>query len=187
MWKADIAKAYQLLPVHPHWQLKQINVIDGTSHVDRNLVFGSSASAAIFIAFNSLVTWIALNIGGIKHMATYVDDSSGCNLASNTMFYAPYGKDIPHGQTVLLSLWDALGIPHKEKKQVSSAPLTVIGISIDPNAMTLTLPLEARKCLLEQPMLSLLNIKQCLLALKCHASTPLISIHPKKGSFGHSL
>ena len=83
-------------------------------------------------------------------MATYVDDSSGCNLASDTAFYAPYGKDMPHGQTVLLSLWDALGIPHKEKKQVSGAPLTVIGISVDPNAMTLTLPLEARKRLLEE-------------------------------------
>ena len=62
MWKADIAEAYRLLPVHPHWQLKQINIVDGVCHVDRNLAFGSSASAAIFIAFNSLVTWIALNV-----------------------------------------------------------------------------------------------------------------------------
>ena len=83
-------------------------------------------------------------------MATYVDDSSGCNLAGDTAFYAPYGKDMPRGQTALLSLWDTLGIPHKEKKQVSGAPLTVIGISVDPNTMTLTLPLEARERLLEE-------------------------------------
>ncbi len=31
-----------------------------------------------------------------------------------------------------------------------------------------------------QPMLSLLNIKQCLLAFKCHASSPRVSIHPQK-------
>ena len=34
-----------------------------------------------------------------------------------------------------------------------------------------------------QPMLSLLNIKQCLLAFKCHASSPLVSIHPQKRKF----
>ena len=32
-------------------------------------------------------------------------------------------------------------------------------------------------------MLSLLNIKHCLLAFKCHASSPLISIHPPKRKF----
>ncbi len=34
-----------------------------------------------------------------------------------------------------------------------------------------------------QPMLSLLNIKQCLLAFKCDTSSPLINIHPLKGKF----
>ncbi len=33
---------------------------------------------------------------------------------------------------------------------------------------------------LMQPMLSLLNIKQCLLAFKCDTSSPLINIHPPK-------
>ena len=32
-------------------------------------------------------------------------------------------------------------------------------------------------------MLSLLNIKQCLLAFKCHASSPLVSIYPQKRKF----
>ncbi len=34
-----------------------------------------------------------------------------------------------------------------------------------------------------QPMLSLLNIKQCLLAFKCDTSSPLINIHPLKRKF----
>ncbi len=150
MWKADVAEAYRLLPMHPHWQLKQANIVDGSYYIDRNLAFGSFASAAIFIAFNSLVSWIAVNVCGIDHLGTYVDDSSGCNLAGDVLFYAPYGRDLPRHQVTLLNLWDVLGIPHKEKKQVSGAPLTVIGINVDPNAMTLTLPGESRQKLIEE-------------------------------------
>ncbi|KJA19287.1 hypothetical protein HYPSUDRAFT_143936 [Hypholoma sublateritium FD-334 SS-4] len=150
MWKADIAEAYCLMPMHPHWQLKQTNIVDGTCYVDRNLAFGSSASAAIFIAFNSLVSWIAMNVRGVERLATYIDDSSGCNLAGDVLFYKPYGRYFPRDQTVLLNLWDSIGIPHKERKQVFGAPLTVIGISVDPNAMTLTLPSEARLRLLKE-------------------------------------
>jgi len=27
MWKSDIAEAYWLMPLHPFWQIKQINTI----------------------------------------------------------------------------------------------------------------------------------------------------------------
>lgn len=91
-----------------------------------------------------------MNICGIERLATYVDDSSGCNLAGDTTYYEPYDRLMPRDQTTLLDLWDSLGIPHKEKKQVSGTPLPIIGISVDPNAMTLTLPLEARQRLLEE-------------------------------------
>ncbi|KJA17148.1 hypothetical protein HYPSUDRAFT_103828, partial [Hypholoma sublateritium FD-334 SS-4] len=80
----------------------------------------------------------------------YVDDLSGCDLAGNITFYPPYDKYLPHHQVMLLNLWDSLGIPHKEKKQVFGSPLMVIGISVNPNAMTLMLPSEARERLLEE-------------------------------------
>lgn len=105
---------------------------------------------AIFIAFNSLVSWIEKNICGIECLATYVDDLSHCNLAGDTTYYEPYDKMLPCNQTTLLDLWDSLGIPHKEKKQVSGTPLPIIGISVDPNAMTLMLPIEAQQRLLEE-------------------------------------
>src|SRR6202522_4168731 len=47
-------------------------------------------------------------------------------------------------------LWDELGIPHKERKQVHGSPLTIIGIDVDANLMTLTLPQEARNRLLTE-------------------------------------
>ena len=77
VWKSDIAEAYRLMPLHPHWQLKQINTVDGLHYVDRNMTFGNSSSTGIFISFNSLVAWIAKNRRGIRNLATYMDDSSG--------------------------------------------------------------------------------------------------------------
>ena len=150
LWKSDIADAYRLLPVSPFWQIKQIVTVDGERYVDRNLAFGSSASCGIFISFNSLVAWIAKNERGVGYLANYVDDSSGCDLTGNTLFYEPYGKFLPANQTKLLCLWDDLGIPHKPHKQVFGSPLVIIGIEVNPNLMTLTLPKDATERLLEE-------------------------------------
>ena len=144
LWKSDIADAYRLLPMHPYWQVKQIVTVDGQRYVDRNLTFGDSASPGIFISFNSLVAWIAKYVKGLPYLADYVDDSSGCNLTGDTQYYEPYKLHMPTHQTQLLLLWDELGIPHKPHKQVSGSPLVIIGIEVDPNRMTLTLP-EASK------------------------------------------
>lgn len=150
MWKSDIAEAYRLMPMSPFWQIKQINTVDGLRYVDRNLAFGSSASAAIFISFNSLVAWIAKYVKGFKYLTNYVDDSSGCDITGNTLWYEPYNQELPSHQTQLLELWDELGIPHKPHKQVSGSPLTIIGIDIDPNKMTFTLPPASRVRLLDE-------------------------------------
>jgi hypothetical protein len=150
MWKSDIAEAYRLMPMSPFWQIKQVNTVDGIRYIDRNLAFGSSASPAIFISFNSLVAWIAKYVKNFDYFANYVDDSFGCDLAGKTLYYEPYDRDLPTHQKQLLDLWDELGIPHKNHKQLSGTPLTIIGISVDPNAMTLTLPDEPRARLIDQ-------------------------------------
>jgi hypothetical protein len=150
LWKSDIADAYRLLPMHPLWQLKQIITIDGKRHVDRNLAFGSSSSPGIFISFNSLVAWIAKYVKEIRYLFDYVDDSSGSNRQGDTTWYAPYGKLLPSDQCKLLLLWDELGIPHKEKKQIHGSPLTIIGIEVDANRMTLCLPSDSRERLLTE-------------------------------------
>lgn len=148
LWKSDIADAYRLLPMNPYWQVKQIVTVDGLRHVDRNAAFGTSSSGGIFISFNSLVAWIAKNIKGIPYLLGYVDDSSGCNRRGDKAFYAPYDKEMPTDQCKLLQLWDELGVPHKPHKQISGSPLTIIGIEVDANLMTLTLPDEAMNRLL---------------------------------------
>ena len=87
---------------------------------------------------------------GLNYLSNYVDDSSGCNLSGDTTHYEPYGIDLPTHQTHLLQLWDELGILHKPHKQVSGSPLTIIGIQVNPNLMTLTLPDTARISLINE-------------------------------------
>ena len=56
LWKTDVTDAYRLLPVHPHWQLKQIISFNGRRYADRRNTIGSRAGGALWIAFMSLVT-----------------------------------------------------------------------------------------------------------------------------------
>ena len=149
-WKSDVAEAYRIIPMHPCWQIKQVNTIDGERYVDRCNAFGGCASGAIFIAVNSLVAWIAKYVKDVRRMGNYVDDSWGCGLKSDMLAYGPYGKSYPRDQTTLLLLWDELGIPHKERKQVFGSPLPIIGISVDPNAMSFALPEDAKERLAKE-------------------------------------
>ena len=48
----------------------------------------------------------------------------------------------------LLLLWDELGVPHKEEKQVSGRVPKIIGFEINVNAMSVTLSDEARQDLI---------------------------------------
>ena len=67
---------------------------------------------------------------------------------SSLVYYEPFNKHMPEAQVALLNLWMELGTPFKEKKQVYGAPLTVIGIDVDPNKLTFTLPERAKSNLL---------------------------------------
>ena len=149
-WKSDVAEAYRIIPMHPYWQIKQVNTIDGERYIDRCNAFGGCASGALFISVNSLVAWIAKYVKGVRHIGNYVDDSSGCGLESDMLVYAPYGKSFPRDQTILLLLWDELGIPHKERKQIFGSPLPIIGILVDPNAMSFALPDDAKARLMQE-------------------------------------
>ena len=57
---------------------------------------------------------------------------------------------MPKDQVALLNLWTELRILFKEEKQVFGMLLTVIGIEVDPNNLTYTLPKKAKTDLLQQ-------------------------------------
>ena len=86
-----------------------------------------------------LTLWIAIYVKHLSDLLTYVDDIFSYELEANLMWYPPFQKSLPTKQTHLLQLWDELGIPHNEPKQVYGSTLTIIGFNIDPNAMTITM------------------------------------------------
>jgi hypothetical protein len=150
LFKSDVAEAYRLLPMHPLWQIKQIITIDGERDVDRNNCFGGRGSAAIYISFDGLVTWIAKKVKLVPDLWTYMDDSFGIDEEGNKMWYQRYEKHMPVNQVKLLSLWDELGIPHEPHKQLFGEKLTIIGIEVNANSLTFTLPKQALDDLLDE-------------------------------------
>lgn len=51
---------------------------------------------------------------------------------------------LPAHHVKLLQLWDALGIPHEEEKQLFSPSLPIIGYQVDVDEMSITMPPAAQ-------------------------------------------
>jgi hypothetical protein len=130
--------------MHPLWQIKQVITVPPDRHVDRCNQFGGGAAGRIWWSFIAPVLWIAIHVKSIPDVFGYVDDEFSWEFASNVSWYTPYNKFMPTKQVKLLELWDELGIPHEERKQVFGSPLTIIGFDVDPNRMTITMPQQSR-------------------------------------------
>ena len=143
MWKSDVVQAYRRMPMHKRWQLKQVHTIDNGRHVDRCNNFGGKGGYGIWSAFMSLVVWIAWNILLIRFFV-YVDDNFGFDRAEAHVFHTRLNRRLPSQQARLLDLWDDIGLPYEDKKQESGHVLRIIGFDVDPNAMTVSIPIDAR-------------------------------------------
>jgi hypothetical protein len=143
LFKSDVKSAYRLLPMHPSWQIKQVVTIDGQRHVDRCNTFGNRGGGWNWDSFVSLVNWIGTEKKNIPLLG-YVDDNFGWEFEGNKKYYKPYKKHFPTKQTRLLELWDELGIPHDEDKQLFGPSLPILGYEVDANAMTVKVPDEKK-------------------------------------------
>ncbi|KAF9047251.1 hypothetical protein BJ165DRAFT_1344741, partial [Panaeolus papilionaceus] len=99
-WKSDVAEAYHLIPMHPHWQIKQVEKIDDLFYVNRCNIFGGCASQTLFVAFMSLVSWVAKYKCGIASLCAYSDDHYRGALALDTEFYKHYQHLMPQLQAL---------------------------------------------------------------------------------------
>ncbi|KIK36363.1 hypothetical protein CY34DRAFT_94562, partial [Suillus luteus UH-Slu-Lm8-n1] len=149
IWKADVSEAYRHMPMHPLWQIKQVVSFEGERRIDRANVFGGRASQRIFHAFMSLVIWIAVFVRLIQAFI-YVDDSFSFAKVEDMAYYVKYRKMLPSAMVSLLLLWDELGIPHEERKQIFGSPLPVIGFEVDPNLMKISLKDESKRILVRE-------------------------------------
>ncbi|XP_006463576.1 hypothetical protein AGABI2DRAFT_120388 [Agaricus bisporus var. bisporus H97] len=150
LFKSDVSEAYRLIPMSPVWQTKQINTVDGERYVDHNNVFGGRRSGDTFITFMSLVLWAAETVWHIPGLCNYIDDVFTVVNSRQWRRYEPYNTVYPEFQTRLLESWDAIGIPHKREKQLFGTSLTIIGIHVDAENLTLSLAPERRADLLSE-------------------------------------
>ncbi|EJD44846.1 hypothetical protein AURDEDRAFT_166028, partial [Auricularia subglabra TFB-10046 SS5] len=144
MFKSDVSKAYRRLPAHPLWQIKQIVSVGGARHVDRCCNFGTKSSGDFWFSLMALVLYVAVFVRGIDSLLVYVDDTFSFDDFANLVLYEPYNILLPLKQCRLLTLWDDIGLPHSMEKQVYGSPLRIIGLDIDPNAMTIAYPEDQR-------------------------------------------
>ena len=125
------------------WQLFQIITIDGVRHIDRNNNFGNRGAGGLWGAFMGVVLWIAIHVKQILDLLAYVNNTFSWEFADNLLWYQPYACSFPAKQTHLLELWDELSIPHEQMKQLFGSPLTIVGLDVDTNAMTITMPQQS--------------------------------------------
>ncbi|KAJ7161680.1 hypothetical protein C8R46DRAFT_1037880 [Mycena filopes] len=144
VFKSDVKNAFKVLPMSIMWQPWQVYRIANSFHVDRAATFGCSASPPIWTTFAGFVLWIAMVIWQIASLYAYMDDFFSAQLAADLLYYAPYKRQFPANQTKLLRLWDRLGIPHSEDKQLFGWQLIVIGFLVDTRLMRITIPDAAR-------------------------------------------
>ena len=90
-----------------------------------------------------VVLWIAIHVKQILDLLAYIDDTFSLEFADNLLWYQPYACSFPAKQTHLLELWDELSIPHEQMKQLFGLPLTIVGLNVDANTMTITMPQQS--------------------------------------------
>lgn len=86
----------------------------------------------------SLIIWIAVFMCLIQAFI-YINNSFSFFKVGDLSYYVKYHKMLPSPIVTLLLLWDELGIPHEERKQLFRSPLPIIGFDVDPNLMRISL------------------------------------------------
>jgi hypothetical protein len=86
----------------------------------------------------------------IENLKCYIDDNCSFARLNDTKYYRPYNKYFPTDQTKLLELWDEIGLPHEEWKQIYGPIIPFIGFDVDPNAMTVSLSDERKQSLISE-------------------------------------
>ena len=134
MAKIDIKHAFRICPVEKaQWPLLCYRWQDAF-FVDTRLPFGSRSSPYIFNALADLLMWILLFVAGIRHGIHYLDD----------YFSAAATEDqCKQDMQAMSSTFTELGVPlAPEKITGPTRKITYLGIQIDTEYMTISLPTE---------------------------------------------
>ena len=139
LFKLDVSAAYQRLPLHPLWQIKQIVTVDDSWHVDQCTSFGGRGLCQDYTSFMGLILWITIFVKFISDLFGYIDNNFGFDEEGNVMWYEPYRCYYPMKQTKLLKLWDEISLPHDKAKQEYAPVLRIVGFLVDPKLMRVSM------------------------------------------------
>ena len=114
--KSDVVKAFLNLPAHPCWQIWQEVCVDDQSYIVLCLVFSNHASPCTWCAVSSLICWIAVHKLGVVDLHVYMDNFFGWDFANCMLQFR--GVLWPSHQIQLLLLWEAIGCPFDDDKQL---------------------------------------------------------------------
>jgi hypothetical protein len=112
--------------------------------------FDCRSSYYVYLAFILLVCWIAEWVKHIKHFKCYIDDNCSFSQVGDVKYYPPYSKYFLSNWTKLLELWDKIGLPHEERKQIYSPIVLFISFDVDSNLMSIPINEECKQALIHQ-------------------------------------
>ena len=95
MHKSDVQGAYRNIPMAPMWQLKQAVAFENRKHIDHCNCFGCRGSYYVYLAFISLVCWIARYMKGIEDLKCYIDDNCSFARLGDVKYYPKYRRYFP--------------------------------------------------------------------------------------------
>ena len=76
--------------------------------------------------------WITIYVYLLPDLMHYMDNAWSYEIDPTLAFYEPYDTWFPLKQVKLLQLYDKLGLPHVQKKQLFSCTLEIIGLVVNP-------------------------------------------------------
>ncbi len=108
------------------------------------MVFGNCASGCLWCLFFGLVCWIGAQEFGIKELLHYVDDTFNVSFSESLTYDKPYNQQMPSDQAHFLQLLDEIGVPHEDTKQQFGRLLDIIGLTVDLQELSITMPKESK-------------------------------------------
>jgi len=95
-----------------------------------------------------LISWIGIYVYAIEDLLHYMDDTFTYNTNPALQYYPPYDTYYPSKQCRLLTLWDDIGLPHEQRKQIFGQCIDIIGFLVNPVEMSFSMPPDSKDALI---------------------------------------
>jgi len=78
-----------------------------------------------------LISWISIYVYMIEDLLHYMDNAFLYDMDPVLTIYPPPHTHYPSKQCRLLTLWDDIGLPHEQHKQVFGQCIEIIGFFVN--------------------------------------------------------